>query len=155
MDLPTTQLLLVRFAPGAEFEGAILGAIERLEAGTSLRLVDAWFVRKDADSGELEVIAATDDSAGRLATAVTEFRLETSTRKERSAAAIEANPEIAQLADQLEPGAALGALLLEHRWLGAFADAFDRTRGESVRSEFTNAGSLRELLPQLLEATRR
>lgn len=154
MDLPTTQLLVLRFASGADFGGALPGALERLEADGSCRVLDVLFARKDADSGELDVLVSGDDSAGRMAAAVIEFRLDESSRRQRSAAALEANPELGQLADALEPGAALAAVLLDHPRLAALADAINRTGGEAARSEFTEAAALRDLLPQLLEAGR-
>src|SRR4051794_40990946 len=101
MDARTTQLLVVRFASGGELEGGLLGALERLEADGSCRVLDVLFARKDADSGELDVLVSGDDSAGRMAAAVIEFRLDESSRRKRSAAALETNPELGQLADEL------------------------------------------------------
>jgi hypothetical protein len=157
MDAPTTQLLVTRFAAGGEFEGGLLGALERLEADGSCRVLDVLFARRNAESGELDVLVAGDDSAGRMAAAVIEFRLDESSRRKRSAAALEANPELAQLADALELGAALGAVLLERRGqadLADLADAIERAGGQTVRSELTDASSLRELLPQVMDASR-
>jgi hypothetical protein len=34
------QLLVYGFAPGAEFEGRLVGAIERIESGGTLRVLD-------------------------------------------------------------------------------------------------------------------
>ena len=44
------HLLVYGFAPGAEFEGRLVGAIERIESGGALRVLDVLFVMRDADA---------------------------------------------------------------------------------------------------------
>src|SRR3954447_1329831 len=72
MELPTTQLLVFRFGSGASYEGGLLGALERIETGMALRVLDMLFVRR-AETGELEVLTASGNSAGGLAGTVLEF----------------------------------------------------------------------------------
>jgi hypothetical protein len=50
------QLLVYGFAPGAEFEGRLVGAIERIESGGTLRVLDVLFVMRDADTADLVAI---------------------------------------------------------------------------------------------------
>jgi|SRR5947209_20510663 len=153
MNLPTTQLIVFRLAPGTSLEGGMLGALERVEANTSLRIVDVLFARRTAEAGDLEVVTG-DNSSGALAAAAIEFRLDETARREGSARALEAHPELGQLADALEPGAAVAAVLVEHRWLAGFAEEVARTGGEAARSEFTDATAVRELLPQLVDSVK-
>ena len=47
------QLLLYRFAADARFEGRLVGALERMESGDTLRIIEALFVARDAETGEL------------------------------------------------------------------------------------------------------
>ena len=50
---PQAQLLVYGFDPGAEFQGGLVGAIERIESGGNLRVLDVLFVMRDADTNEL------------------------------------------------------------------------------------------------------
>ena len=47
------QLLVYGFAPGAAFEGQLVGAIERIESGGTLRVLDVLFVMRDPNTAEL------------------------------------------------------------------------------------------------------
>ena len=49
---PSVQLLVYGFGPGADFEGRLLGALERIESGRTVRILDALFVANDAETGE-------------------------------------------------------------------------------------------------------
>ena len=83
LPLPSAQLLLYRFGPDAEFEGQLVGALERIESGGALRILDALFVRSDAETGELEAIAAHGDGAGRIVAPLLDFRLDPARRAAR------------------------------------------------------------------------
>jgi hypothetical protein len=50
------------------------------------------------------------------------------------------------LGDDLAPGAAMAALLAEHRWAEALADAVTRTGGSSLGSEWVEASALADLV---------
>jgi hypothetical protein len=53
---------------------------------------------------------------------------------------------VRELGDQLEPGGALAAVFVEHRWLADLAEATERTGGVAVSSDFVDAEALaREL----------
>ncbi len=41
------QPLVYGFGPGAEFEGRLVGAIERVESGGTLRVLDVLFVSEE------------------------------------------------------------------------------------------------------------
>ena len=76
LPLPSAQLLLYRFGPDAEFEGQLVGALQRIESGGALRILDALFVRSHAETGELEAISAHGDGAGRIIAPLLDFRLD-------------------------------------------------------------------------------
>jgi hypothetical protein len=46
--LPARQPLVYRFGPGAAFGGQLVGALERMESGGTLRILDALFVTLEA-----------------------------------------------------------------------------------------------------------
>lgn len=54
---PLTQLMVFGFGADSSFEGQLVGALERMEAGGALRILDTFFVGKEAETGELVAIA--------------------------------------------------------------------------------------------------
>ena len=56
MTTAHTQLLVYRFDADARFEGRLVGALERIESGGTLRIIEALFVARDAESGELAAV---------------------------------------------------------------------------------------------------
>src|SRR4051794_29999849 len=79
--LPSAQLLSYRFGPGATFEGQLLGALERLESGGTLRILDALFVESDAETGELAAANLRGQGRGGIAAPLLGFRLDPSERR--------------------------------------------------------------------------
>ena len=76
--MPATprQLLLYRFDVEANYEGRLVGALERMESGGALRIVEALFVSRDADSGELAALDLRSRGAGNLVSPLIGFRLD-------------------------------------------------------------------------------
>jgi hypothetical protein len=143
-----TQLLVYRFGPDANFEGRLLGALERLESGGVLRILDTLFLRSDAETGELSAVAERGDGAGRIVAPLLEFRLDAAARRRTTRKAL-GNAAVEQLADRLERGSAIAAVLIEHVWAEAVEDAVSRTGGQRLASEFVDATAL---APELLAA---
>ena len=79
--LPSAQLLAYGFGPGADFEGQLLGALERIESGGALRILEALFVTTDAESGELVAIDLQSEGAGGIVAPLLSFRLEPAARR--------------------------------------------------------------------------
>jgi hypothetical protein len=148
MELPTTQLLVFRFGSATTFEGGLLGALERIETGMALRVLDVLFLRR-TEEGELEVLSSSGDAAGGLASSVLDFRLDAESRRTASARALEADDRIVSLGEALAPGHSLAAVLLEHRWIEALGDAVERMGGEAADVEFVGAETLGEVMPKL------
>jgi hypothetical protein len=143
------QLLVYGFGPDAEFEGHLVGALERLESGGALRVLDALFLRRDGDTGELSAIALTGDSAG-LAGPLLDFRLDDRARRRATEGAL--TDGVRELGDALEPGTGIGAVVVEHAWLGVLEDAVARTGGRRLDSRFVDATKLAQLVPELVAA---
>ncbi len=154
--LPTAQLFLFSFGPDARFEGQLGGALQRLESGGTLRILEALFIQRDADTGELVMIDLRGDGAGSLIAPVLDFRLDPRARQRATERALAAggagiSPDtLRKLGEPLAPGAAVAALLVQHVWAEALASAVAQTSGEVLANEFVQADSLDELPPELL-----
>jgi|SRR5687768_1958607 len=144
MALPSTQLLAFRFGPGSAFQGQLVGAIERLESGGALRVLDALFVAADEDTGQLVALNLQGKTSG-LTAKLLDFRLGPAARPRTAEPALEDD-----LGAGLEPGAALALLLVEHVWARGLDDAVARLGGSTLASEFVDAATLSELAPDLL-----
>lgn len=151
------QLLAFRLERGAALEGHLLGALERIESGGALRVLDVLFVGRDAENGELFAAKASGRAGGGLITLL-DLRLDrrkwaAATRKALSAydRGGEANP-LEQLAARLEPGAALAVVLVEHAWRGVVDDAARRSGGACVLDERVGETAIADLGPALIAA---
>jgi hypothetical protein len=157
---PPVQLLLYEFGPGADFEGRVGGALERIESGGALRLVDGLFVAGDPDGGELLALDLKGSGAGGFVAPLLEFRLNpnsrhAATRRTLESADADWAETLRRLAAALEPGGALVALLVEHRWARALEDAVSRSGGSPLAGEFVEAAGLTELGADLIAAVER
>lgn len=157
------QLLVFTFGTDSQFEGQLVGALERIDVGGALRVLDGLFVAREPQSGELSAISLSDVPPSRMTSRLLDFRLEdrerrTATRKALAGGASEA---VRSLGALLTPGTAIAALLVEHKWTAAHTDAADalsdavaRVGGTEVVSEFVEASRMSELTPRLIAATR-
>jgi hypothetical protein len=151
--LPYKQLLIYRFGLDSRFEGQLVGALERLESGGTMRVLDALFVAREPQSGELTAISVTGGTGGVIGELLG-FRLDASarraaTRKARRGHAAEA---VEALGEALPPGHAVAAVLVQHAWADALQDAVSRVGGVEAGSEFVDASRLSEVTSRLLAA---
>jgi hypothetical protein len=151
VSIPTTQLLSYSFGADASFEGQLVGALERIESGGALRILDALFVQADAQGGEMAAVSLRGDGAGSIVAPLLGFRLDAAerrrlTEKTMSERSRGISPDtIRELASTLEPGAAIAAVLVDHVWLRALQDAGARGGGRLISNEFLEAGSLSDV----------
>jgi hypothetical protein len=103
------QFLLYGFGPDADFEGQLVGALERVESGGALRILDVLFVRRDAASGEIVAVDLQGKGAGGVVGPLLGFRLDESERRRMTERAL-ATGAAAELLGEL--GAA-GANVIE------------------------------------------
>jgi hypothetical protein len=159
VPLPPAQLLVYRFGPDADFEGRLVGALERIESGGALRVLDVLFVRSDTETGEL-VAVGLRGGAGGIVAPLLGFRLDPAERRRATERALSgqttgvSDEKLRELGKALEPGAAMAAVLVEHVWARALEDAASRTGGTPLASAFVDATTLAELAPDLLAAAR-
>jgi hypothetical protein len=159
VTLPSRQLLAFGFGADAAFEGQLVGALERLESGGALRILDVLFVAAGEASGELFAIDLQGGAGGLIAKLV-DFRLDPAARRRAAERALgdDARGGMARLLRDLgkglEPGSALVAVLVEHAWIRALEDAVSRVGGTALAAEFVEAATLSELAPDLLGMVR-
>ena len=150
------QLLLYDFGAEAQFEGRLVGALERMESGGALRILEALFVRRDPETGELAAVDLRSRGAGSMALPLVGFRLDPAERDRATERALVGGlgETLQQLGAKLAPGAAIAAVLVEHTWARALEDAVSQSGGTAISREFVDASSLGELAPLLLAADR-
>jgi len=138
LDGPTRQLLVFEFPPGSRYEGQLVGALERIESGGTLKILDAVFAGRDPESGETIAVAMTGGTAGLVSRLIT-FRLEPTDRAKTTRQALESpsGPVINSLTDGLDPGAAVLAVLIEHAWQDVLGSAIARVDGTTRVTDFT------------------
>ena len=157
MTTSSTQLLIYHFGPDARYEGQLLGALERMEAGGAVRILDAFFVARDADSGEVAAINRKGDGAGGIVRPLLDFRLDPAARRRATRRALDdstpgiPSETLRDVFESLAPGSAIAAVLLEHVWAKDLADAVARVGGTAVSSEDVDATTLADLAPHLLD----
>lgn len=150
------QLVLYAFGPDADFEGRLVGALERLESGGALKILDVLFVRRDAESGDIDAVDLHGDGAGGVVAPLLNFRLDDAERRRATERALRTSADVVRaLGAALEPGAALAAVLVDHVWSLALDDAATRSGGTLVASHFVDATALGELAATLVAAAGR
>jgi hypothetical protein len=156
-----TQLLVFGFgSPEGRFEGRLGGALERAESGGALRIVRALFVGRDARTGELAATDLRGGTAG-LVEPLLSFRLDPARRRKATAQALQPHetgvpPEVVEeLGAMLEPGDAIVAVLIEHRWAAVLVDAAAQSGGRALADELVPAGDAAEFGRQVLAASAR
>jgi hypothetical protein len=159
VSIPRVQLLVYAFAPDADFEGQLVGALERIESGGALRILDVLFVAREADTGELAAVDLRGTGAGGIVTPLVGFRLDLAERRRATRRALAAgrpsgvSPEtLTAMGDGLDRGSAVAAVLVEHRWAAAVEEAVARMGGEERAARFVEAADLAELGPELVAA---
>ena len=137
--------MLYAFDVDARFEGRLAGALERMESGGALRILEALFVGNDPETGELAAVDLRSRGAGSMVLPAVGFRLDPAERARATKRALEAEgigATLRELGAALAPGAALAAVLIEHTWARALGDAVSQSGGTPLSSEFVDATSL-------------
>jgi hypothetical protein len=152
--MASAQLLLYGFGPDANFEGQLVGALERIETGGTVRVIDGLFIRRDPQTDELSAIRLDRGAATGGTAALLGFRLDPAERRRATERAL-GGETAQQLARALQPGAAMAAVLVQHAWAEALDDAVARTGGTQLHSAFVEASGLADLADHLLDAASR
>jgi hypothetical protein len=134
------ELLAFTFPPGANFEGRLSTALQRIESGGALRILGALFVGRGESADELAAVELRGGSAGVIGNLIG-FRLDDAERARQTEEAL-AGPSgaaVREIADALQPGEALAAVLLEHSWAQVLEDSVARIGGTALLDEHTPA----------------
>jgi hypothetical protein len=153
MSSSNRQLLVFRFPAESEYEGRLVGAVERIESGGAMRILGAMFVGRQADSGELVAVSLSTESSAGLIGKLLAFRLEDRARAKATerVLASAAGEGVRSLAEALKPGEAVAGVLVEHTWARILGETIDRVGGAQVLSQFV-ADEHPELSQMVLEA---
>jgi hypothetical protein len=151
MSSPTRQLLAFTFGPGSSFEGQLVGALERIETGGTLRILDALFVARQPESGELVAVSLSADGSAGIIGRLISFRLDDSARRTSTQRVLDgpSGAMVRSLADGLEPGTALAAVLVEHKWTLTLREAVTRMGGTETVNKLVDAGEIGEVVSHL------
>jgi hypothetical protein len=157
--MASRQLLAYTVGSDSRFEGQLVGALERIESGGAIRVLDALFVARETDSGELSAFSLAARGGSGAVGAVSElldFRLNAGGRAGSTRRALEgpAGETARSIGEGLAPGEAFAVVLVEHTWAAALGDAVSRTGGTEAAAEFVDAGGLGEVGERLLELAR-
>ena len=145
-----TYLRVYRFDSSAVFEGGLVAAIERLELGKDGKLLDALFVRRDAASGALDAVDLSVGKAGATFASLLDFRLDPDRRRALTERTLTERRDgvprslIESIADTLEAGAAIFAVLQTGPTAPVLEDAVARCGGQRIADEPFDARSLAE-----------
>jgi hypothetical protein len=150
MSVSDNQVLVFRFESDPSFEGQLVGAIERIESGGAIRVLDVLFVAREPDTGELVAASAvTERGSGAMVASMLEMRLDPKRRKAITARALEgdAGEDLRALGAGLAPGHAIFMVLVQHAWARTLHEAAARVGGAKSTTEFVDAGLISEMLP--------
>ena len=155
MSSSNRQLLVFRFPAESEYEGRLVGAVERIESGGAMRILGAMFVGRQADSGELVAVSLTTEGSAGLIGKLLAFRLEDRARTKATerVLASAAGDGVRALAEKLGPGEAVAGVLVEHTWARMLGETIDRVGGAQVVSQFV-ADEHPELSQMVLDAVK-
>jgi hypothetical protein len=149
------ELRIYRFAPGTRFEGAIVGALERIEGADAVSVLDVLFVARDPESGELAAIDLETGFRDGTFAALLDFRLNLAMRRAVTRRTVADHrggvprAVIESVGDALEPGGAILAILVAGPFPGELEDAMARTGGRRLAAERTREATLAGLAPRL------
>ncbi len=131
------QVIAVSFGTGGDFQGRVLGEVDRLQGRGVLRLLDLIFVAKNED-GTIERLAVGDDEDfGALLASI--LPLDGAGLAGRSVGDGSSGFDPADawaLAESLLPGTSLAFLLIEHGWAQPLFDAIAETGGALLGEGF-------------------
>jgi hypothetical protein len=146
--------LALKFGSDSRFEGQLVGALERMESGGTMRVLDGLFVTRERESGELSAISLSESPPSGRISRILGFRLDASERKTATQRALAgaAGETVRSLAAVMTPGTAIATVLVERAWAALLTDAVARVGGTEVLSELIDASSVSELTPRLLSA---
>jgi hypothetical protein len=136
--LGPVEVLAVSF-PGSEFKGEIVPALRELVDNGTIRILDLAFVRKELDG------TVTALEVGELASGGSDSFATLGTVQEE----LVNDEDLADVADELEPGTSAALLVWEDRWAAKLAAAIRDAKGEVLSLERVPREAVDEVLDAL------
>jgi hypothetical protein len=142
------QMLAVSFGPEAHFEGHVVEELERLEATGTVRVLDLLFVHKEMETGDLLALDVQGPNLGAITGALLGFESEDGGARQdggvhRGVQAFGVSrSDLDGLMASLEPGIAVGVLLIEHVWARDLREAIRDAGGVPVAEGFLTPETL-------------
>jgi uncharacterized membrane protein len=151
------QMIMIGFERTDRFRGEITAELERLSAKGVIRIIDLLFVMKD-ESGEIKALEGSPLPqeeriefgaviGGLLGLGAGAEGGAIEGAVEGALLATEKNygltwSDVQEMADELEPGTAVGVMLFEHTWATKFADALGDAGGHMLAQGFLTRDAL-------------
>jgi hypothetical protein len=154
--METAQLSFASFPQGARLEGAVAGAIERMQATGEPRLLDALFVACDPESGELAALDLATGVRHGTIIALLEFRLAPGERRRLTQRTLAEHaggvrPAVIEaIGDRLASGEAALAALVAGGEPRDLLDAVARSGGRVLVREHVDATRLADVAERLV-----
>jgi hypothetical protein len=151
--LPSRQLLSFGFDANASFQGHLVRALERLESGDALRILEVLFVAADEATGD--AVAINHQGGTGLTGKLLDFRLHPAARRKAAKRALgeDAGDGMARRCTTSAPPWSLVPRWGQCLWSTSGREARgcrSRVSGRSLASEFVEAAKFSELPPELL-----
>ncbi|NJK37343.1 MAG: hypothetical protein HC825_06765 [Oscillatoriales cyanobacterium RM1_1_9] len=125
MSLGPIEMLVVKF-PGNQFKGEIVPALKELVDNSTIRVIDALFLRKDSN-GDITLVEITeldDEDYGSFDSIVVD-----------DIAGMLSESDAMQFAALLDPNTSAALMLFENTWATRFRDAIVNAKGQVLFSE--------------------
>jgi hypothetical protein len=154
-EIGPIQMLTVAFGPDARFEGRVVEELERLEAIGTVRVLDLLFVHKEEATGDLIALDVQGPNMGAITGALLGFESEDGPARDEGGVhrGVQAfgvsRSDLDSLMASLEPGIAVGVLLIEHVWARDLTRAIREAGGVPVAEGFLTPETLAEVAGDL------
>lgn len=144
---PSAHLLVYGFGPDVYMEGELVGGLERFESEGG-RILDVLFLQTDPATGEAAAFALHGGAIGKLVVPILDFRLDAGRRRRMTERILRDGTEgmtgedVKAIADGLEPGSAIAAVLVQHGSAEPLDEAVSRLGGAPLVSRPVAATAL-------------
>jgi hypothetical protein len=151
-------LRIYRFGAGARFDGGLIGALQRADVIDSVRVLDALFVSTDEETGDVAVFDACGGDLRTMTVDMLDFRLDADARQAATAQALDQGSggvpadTLRAVAEALEPGGGMAAVLLTHGPSDEFDEAVERAGGGLAVASEVGAARLADVASDLQAA---
>jgi hypothetical protein len=158
-DYGPIQLLAVAFGPSADYKGAVLDELDRLETKGLVRVLDLLFVGQDSTTEELVAFDYQGDDLGGLIGALLGFEfvgaeVDATIVESRDQTIGFSRADLDRVVRAGKPDEAIALLLIEHAWARDFKNAIRTAGGMPVAEGFLSHELIQDIGQEVEEAIR-